>query len=326
MFRKTQTKIYRTLMLTAALFIILLIVPSVLIFTNMIYTTYETMAKKKLERSFYSCRNFIDSVMTSTENLTYDAAVIETVSGTRDGSLAAVLDAACNYSLTINAIAVYDLNGNVYTSSGVAGAPTLDELCENEGIADFVADRDAADFVSIRNSQIAKIYGGTNYDDSLGIVSCLYKIYNADGLAGYAVSDVFPSALFGFFSYPNDAYFKNSVAMISYADGHLISDANYAYAEALESAIGSLSVTRQNGHIVVPGTRNFYGGMICIAVPLNAFYGTVAMLTGILLTLGGALMAAVHFIAKKNSVTVAARLDELYGKMERDTRRFTGQQ
>ena len=93
-------------MLIALLLVVLIVAPSIFLFTNIFYSTYESMAKNQLDRGISAGRMFLDSIMSTTDNLALNQQLIETLDGTRSGSLAPILDSTCTYSLDIAAITV----------------------------------------------------------------------------------------------------------------------------------------------------------------------------------------------------------------------------
>lgn len=319
MFKKTQKRIYATLMTITAVLIVLIITPSLIAFTGMFYNAFRTTARNRLDRSLSSCRIFIDSVMSTTDNLAYNTAILETVKGERTGSITSILDDTCTYSLSINAITVYSADGKIYTSSGVINPPTIDDLRQIQDLAEFIDDGEAADYVSLRTSQIIKVYDNAPYDENSGIVSCCRKIYDTSGeVAGYIFSDIFPETLFGYFNYA-DSNLKDCIAMITFSGGYFSSENSYATENYLTATANSIRGNR----LIVSSTRNFYGGSVRLAVSVSPLYGSIALISCILLLCGSALMVLTHFIAKKNALRVAGKLDTLLIKMQTSTERFT---
>ena len=320
MFNKTKTRIYLTLMIIAAVLIILIITPSIAMFSAMFYNTYESMAENKLDRSLSASRMFIDSVMSTTDNLALNPVIAETVNGTRTGKLTSVLDDACNYSLEINAITVYSLDGKIYASSGVLNPPTVEELKRLRDIDEFFADDEAGDYVSLRTSEIIKAYDGTPYDAQAGIISCCRKIYGENGnVTGYIFTDVFPKTLFGYYGFSGDPRLKDSIAMVTFDGGCFISENTPHDAEYLAAATHTVVKSR----LVISSIRNFYGGTVRIAVPVAPLYGNIAVISCITVLCGIALLVATHFVAKANADRVCARLNGLLIKMTGSAQRFT---
>ena len=84
-------------MIISAALIILIILPSIFMFTDMLTKTFETTARRKLDRSFSSSRTYVDSILSVTDNLAYNPEIINTVSGRQSGTLTSVLDGARTY-------------------------------------------------------------------------------------------------------------------------------------------------------------------------------------------------------------------------------------
>lgn len=326
MFEKINKRIYRSLLLIAALFIFFMIVPTILIFTNMLYDTYENMARKKLDRSISSCRSFIDTVLNTAEGVALTPAVIDTVCGRSNDSLTVLLNDTCNYSLTINAITVYAVTGNVFASSGISSPPALAELQSNGGIAEFMSDADSSYYISLRKDAVARLYDNAVYDSSLGIVSCCCKIYDEGAVVGYVVADIFPKTMFGFFDYTDDSHFHGTIALVHYADGFLSSDSASPYNEELYRSYGETITTANNSRLIVPSLRNFYGATILIAVPLFPLYRTILIMALILVGLGLLLMIAVHGISRRNADGVTDKLENLVSRIQSGENRINRMQ
>lgn len=319
MFKKTEKRIYATLMIIASVLIVLIITPSLIAFTGMFYNVFRTSAKNRLDRSISSCRVFLDSVMSTTDTLAYNQTVQNAVTNGSSGGIVAVLDSACTYSLTINAITVYGLDGKIYTSSGVINPPSIEELRTRQDIAEFIDDSEAVDFVSLRTTAIIRVYGNVPYDEDSGIISCCRKIFGADGRAvGYIFSDVFPETLFSYFDYSDDNNLKDCVSMINFDGGRFISSPENA-----ETYLTAPSNTISGNRLIVSSARNFYGGSVRLAVSIAPLYSSIAIISAVLLLCGAGLLTATHFIARKNALTVAERLENLLTKMKESTARFT---
>lgn len=320
MFDKIRAKIYRTIMIIAAILIALMIIPSMAVFSGMFYNTFQSMAKNKLDRSLSASRIFIDSIMSTTDNLAINPIIIDTLNGTRMGSLASLLDNACAYSLEISAITVYGTDGKLYTSSGVINPPTVEDLKTHRDIADFFADGKASEYVSLRTSHIIKSYDNIPYDEQAGIVSCCRKVYGENGrVIGYIFSDIMPPKLFAYFSFNNDARLKNSIAMVTFDGGYLISEkTDYA-----QSYLITATDTVVKKRLVISSIRNFYGGTVRVAVPVSPLYEDIAIILSIFIICGGILLTVTHFIAKSNADRVTERLNGLLDKMTLSARQLT---
>lgn len=319
MFNKTKKRIYRTLMIAAALLIIFMIVPSIIVFSAMFRNMFLSLAEDRLDRSISASRIYIDSIMSTTRTLTLDEELTSTLSGSRTGTLKDVLDAACNYSLYINGISVYGADGSIYTSSGVSDPPTEMQLRNHADIAEFFDDADAAEYVSIRNSDMAAAYDGVTSSPAAGIISCCCKVYDADGgVLGYIFADVFPENIYEYFEFEGDRRLEGSTALIIFNGGVLSS----AEQENAADYIAAAPETVTHGKLIVSNMRNFYGGSIRLAVPVDTLYGDIATISGVAVVCGAALMVITHFIAARVANGMKARLNGLMNKMTASASRF----
>ena len=320
MFTKTRNRIYRTLLLIAAILIALILVPSIAVFSGMFRNTYGSMAKNKLDRSISAGRMYIDSIMSTTDNLALDPAIIGVLDGTQTVSLTAVLDAACAYSHYINAITVYGTDGKIYTSSGVLNPPSAQDLRQKVDIAEFFADEEANEYVSLRTSCIIKAYSNVPYDEQLGIISCCRKVFSDSGeVIGYIFSDVFPQSLFEYFNFAGDPRLSGSIAIVLFDGGNFMSehtpDAEKYLTATTDSVVG--------GKLIVSSIRNFYGGTIRIAVPIAPLNISIALISCILSLCGAVLLCATHFIARETANSVTERLNGLLLRMTLSAEKFS---
>lgn len=305
-------------MLIALLLVVLIVAPSIFLFTNIFYSTYESMAKNQLDRGISAGRMFLDSIMSTTDNLALNRQLIETLDGTRSGSLTPLLDSTCTYSLDIAAITVYGENGAVYTSSGVTNPPGAAELASLADIAEFFADEDADEYVSLRTSAIIKAYDNAPYDARAGIISYCRKVYAEDGsVLGCIFADIFPHELFERFNM-TDGGADGSVILIAFGGGHFSSEGGDAAQEYLRAEAD----TSVGGRLVIASTRNFYGGTIRAAVPLAPFYQNTLLIAAIILLCGGALLYAAHWIARIAADWVTNRLNGLLQQMIESSRKI----
>lgn len=318
MFTKTRKRIYRTLTIIAAILVVSMIVPTVWMFSGMFFHTYQSMASNKLDRSISAARIYIDSIMSTTENLALNPALTEALTNDDGDPLTDVLDATRSYSQYINALTVYDTDGRIFTSSGTINPPTLDELRLNGGIAAFFADGEAEEYLSLRTSAMCSAYDNSPYDSRAGIISCCKKVYGPAGVEGYIFADLFPKNLFDYFTYSDDSRLSGSIAVIKFDGGYLASGDMDGMQTFLNAQGGSVS----GGRLTITAMRNFYGCTLRLSVPLSPVYSTIAVIAAILVSTGGILLYAAHLVAGAVARSVTSRLNCLLIKMSMSEQRF----
>lgn len=173
--------------------------------------------------------------------------------------------------------------------------------------------------MSLRSAAIIKVYDNVPYDADSGIVSCCRKIYGGDGaVVGYIFSDVFPKTLFSYFDYADDKNLKDCIAVIAFDGGYFLSSP-----EAAQPYLTAVPNEISGNRLIVSSVRNFYGGSVRLAVSVAPLYTSIALVSAILLICGAGLLVLTHFVAKKNALGVADRLENLLTKMKASTARFT---
>ena len=319
MFTKTQKRIYNTLMGISAILVVLIITAAATILPGLFFNAYKSQATNKLDRSFYAARVYVDSVMSTVDNLAANTQVIDAVTSGSANGITTLLDDARTYGNYINAVTLYGASGKVYANSDVVNPPTLSRLKQDAHIADFIADDNATDYVSVRTDAVAEAFGNTPYDSERGIVSYCRKIYDNNAVVGYIFADLFPETIFDYFDFGADSHLGGSITILSYDGGYIAND----NIELAEQYINAPNNKVTNKHLVLTAMRNFYGGTIRIVVPMTPYYRVTIVVLCLIVAVGIMLIILTHFIAKRNAQNVSDRLDNLLVKLTESTERFT---
>jgi len=224
MFTKTQKRIYNTLMGISAILVVLIITAAATILPGLFFNAYKSQATNKLDRSFYAARVYVDSVMSTVDNLAANTQVIDAVTSGSANGITTLLDDARTYGNYINAVTLYGASGKVYANSDVVNPPTLSRLKQDAHIADFIADDNATDYVSVRTDAVAEAFGNTPYDSERGIVSYCRKIYDNNAVVGYIFADLFPETIFDYFDFGADSRLAKSMTILAYDGGYIAND------------------------------------------------------------------------------------------------------
>lgn len=312
-FKKTFNHIYLSLMLTTAVFLLAVAAVSAVSASDMLFKAYESAAVQKLDRGVSSCKNYLQSVMLSIENLALDSQIIKKSQSEDFKPITSKLDNACNYAKKINAITVYAADGRIYSSSSVGGAPSLKRLEGNAGMNDFFT-LESDEFVSLRTDAIAASYNRKPYDNRAGMVSCCRKIYSDGVCTGYIVADVFPSNLYQYFDFSADGSFSDSIAVIRFSGDFFPSGNNAEYISDLSG--GKTNRTSDSKYLLLSSPRNFFGGSITVGVPLKNPRSSIALISCVMAAGSVAVLIAVHFIARSVAAKLDRRLSGLLDKMD----------
>ena len=319
MFNKTQKRIYNTLMGISAILVVLIITAAASILPGLFFNAYKSQATNKLDRGFYAARVYVDSVMSTVDSLATNSRVVDAVTGTNTNGIAVLLDETRTYGHHIDAVTLYSTDGKIYTNTDVVNPPSLSSLNDNGHIADFIADKYARDYVSVRTDAVAEVFGNTPYDSERGIVTYCRKIYDGEKVVGYIFADLFPETIFNYFDFGADSRLAKSMTILAYDGGYIAND-NIELAEQYVNAPNN-KVT--NKHLVLSAMRNFYGGTIRIVVPMTPYYRVTTVVLCLIVAVGIMLITLTHFIAVHNAQSVSDRLDNLLVKLTESTERFT---
>ncbi len=303
MFRKLFRNIYLPIVLLAFTLIVFVDVFSVVMITNTLRNAFFSVGRKRVSRALDSCELYINSVSASTYNLSQNGALIAQLREGSDTSLTSLLDNTCNYSLKMNGVCAYSLNGKVYTSSGISEVPALEELQKNEGISSFL-EGDEEDFTSFRTECVADIYNNVSYPDEMGVITCCRKVESEGETVGYIFADILPSNLYDLLL--EREQFGDAVAFISFGGEYFGYSGNAAHSDLLTGG--------HSGYFKYEaGDAPFSLTVFEDAAPYRR---QLAVLIGILLAVSAVLAVAVHFAAMGIAKGVTRRLDRLTAKMK----------
>ena len=304
MFRKLYRNIYLPIMLIAVALILIIDILSITVLTQTLKDAYNGMDRKRVARALDSCELYVSSVASSAYNLSLDNELISELASPSGRPLVSKLDNTCNYSLKINAVCAYSANGAVYTSSQVAGVPTLEQLKQVDEIRAFI-DGDEGAAVSLRCECIADIYNNAPYPDEMGVITCCRKVYDGGEVIGWIFADILPSNLYGIIF--SNGKFENAVAFISSGKEF------FEYGD--NSSHGNLLKGKDNGYFRYRAVSDGELFSITVFNSTKDYQSKLALLIVILLTVSAALIVAVHFAARFTAASLTKRLDRLIAKM-----------
>ncbi|MDE7439367.1 MAG: cache domain-containing protein [Clostridia bacterium] len=304
MFKNLYRSIYLPIVLIAVALILIIDILSITILTETLKDAYNGMDEKRVARALDSCKLYISSVASSAYNLSLDDDLIRELaaSAPTGNPIVSKLDNTCNYSLKINAVCAYSVNGAVYTSSQIANVPTIEELKKVDEIKEFINGDEAA-AISLRCECIADIYNNASYPDEMGVITCCRKVYDGDKVIGWIFADILPSNLYSIIF--SNGKFENAVAFIS-SDKVRFEYANNSRHENLLNG-------KHKGYFKYGASDE--GFSITVFNSTKDYDSKLIVLIVILLAVSAGLAVAVHFAARLTAASVTNRLDRLIQKM-----------
>lgn len=305
MFIKLYRKIYYSLFFICLALVAVFDVLAVVVEITTLNDTYRTMGQARVDRIVNSCRLYIRSVETTTENLSVDAALIAELSAPTGVSMTNKLDDTCNYSLKINAITAYALDGSAYSSSKVSEVPSLASFYEIEDIAAFLQG-DEESYLSLRTHTIANIYSTSLYPKEMGVITCCRKVYNGDRVVGYLFTDILPANLYAYVY--GDEQINDAVPFITFPYGYFSYDNN-----ALQEEL--LNVQKPSGYFRFSEQIN-EGLSIVIFESKSEYTMQILTLCGIIALCTILLVILLHYLAKNTAKSVTNRLDRFLNRMQ----------
>ena len=304
MFKKLYRNIYLPIVLIAVALILIIDIFSIIMLTQTLKSAYNGMDQKRVSRALDSCELYVSSVAASTYNLSLDKDLIDELASHAGNSLADKLNNTCNYSLKINAVCAYSANGTVYTSSQIAGVPTLDELKRVDEIKKFI-EGDEVSATSLRTEYIADIYNNTFYPAQMGVITYCRKVFDGDNVVGWIFADILPANFYSFLF--SNGQFDHAVAFITFKDSF------FDYAD--NSSQSHLLTGKHNAYFKYEVTADDELFSITVFNSTKEYVSLLMTLVAVLLVVSAALVVAVHFAARFTAKSVTKRLDKLSDKM-----------
>lgn len=304
MFKNLYRKIYLPILLIAVALILFVDVFAIALQSNTLKTAHRAMGEKRIARAMDSFELYISSAAAFTYNLSLDSDIIAKLNSPDAKSINDKLNTVCNYSLKMDAVSLYSLDGTVYTSSTVTQTPSLDELKTDPTIGAFLnGEYDSA--VSMRTSHIADIYNNVVYPDKMGVISVCQKVYDGGVVKGVIFTDILPANLYDYVF--AEGQFKEAIAFIYTENGYFEYNDNVLHEELLRkksSHYFEYSETADNGlfTITVFDSKKDYN------VSVIEFWSIMAGSSALLI-------AAAAIAARYTAKSVTNRLDKLSDKM-----------
>lgn len=304
MFKNLYRKIYIPIILIAIALILFVDIFAIVLQSNTLKTAYRTMGEKRIARAMDSYELYISSAAAFTYNLSLDADIIAKLNSSDAKSINDKLNTVCNYSLKMDAVSLYSLDGAVYTSSTVTQIPTLDELKSDPVINAFLSGNDDS-AVSMRTSHIADIYNNVVYPEKMGVISVCQKVYDGNVVKGVIFTDILPANLYSYVF--AEGQFKEAIAFIYTDNGHFEYNDNSAHVNLLSeknSRYFKYSETADNGLFT-----------ITVFDSKKDYNESIAKLLAIMAGASALLIIVVVFAALYTAKSVTNRLDRLSEKM-----------
>lgn len=305
MFIKLYRKIYCSLFFICLALVAVFDVLAVVVELSTLTDTYRTMGQARIDRIVNSCRLYIRSVETTTESLSADASLIAELSSPTGASMTNKLDDTCNYSLRINAITAYALDGTMYSSSKISEAPSLAAFYEIEEIADFLqGDEDF--YLSLRTHTIANIYNNSLYPREMGVITCCRKVYDGERIVGYLFTDILPVNLYAYVN--SDGQIDDAVPFITFSSGYFSYEGN-----ALQEEL--LGIQKPSGYFRYSEQIN-EGLSVVIFESKSGYTAQCLILCGVTAACTVLLVVLLHLLASKTAKSVTNRLDKFLHRMQ----------
>lgn len=320
MFKKLSNKIIRYFLISAIILITVLgLISYFVVYTN-IYKNFVKFSRQNIDQSINSSQFFINSAIQSTTIISNNEDIINALeSGDYSTIINLVLNNVTNSSFSIMDVIIYDTNENIYFSSNIASVPSLTVLRENQKINEFF-ESDQKTFLSVRTSQIFKIYDNATYSEEYGIISHIQKIFDNDNnLIGYVFIDINPKKLYdNFFSHNADSAFLGEAFIVS--EGNYLKYVNHTdIAKNIEQISSRTEEDYKliNKYLVI--TKDIYTDytQLITFVPMKEFTQNMLFIAFIIIVLCGLMIFASLVTARYAAKSIIKPLEKLVNKMQK---------
>lgn len=304
MFKNLYRKIYLPILLISLALILFVDTFAIVLQANTLNDSYRSNGERRIARALDSFKLYISSAAAFTYNLSLDEEIINKLVTPDAKSITGKLDTVCNYSLKMDAAALYAMDGTVYTSSTVTQIPSLDELKTTPEISDFIVGNESS-AISMRTRNLAGVYYNIPYPASSGVITCCQKVYDGETIVGYIFTDILPANLYDYIF--AEGQFKKAIAFISANGNYFEYAGNSAHADLLKS----------NDSSYFKYTEKTSDGLFTITVfdSKHDYNMQVLKLALIMTGVSVALIIFVIIASRLTAKSVTSRLDGLAQKM-----------
>ena len=304
MFKNLYRKIYLPILLIALVLILFIDTFAILLQANTLNDSYRSNGERRIARALDSFKLYISSAAAFTYNLSLDEEIIEKLVTPDAKEITSKLDTVCNYSLKMDAAALYAIDGTAYASSTVTQIPSLDQLKTTPEISDFILG-DMPSAISMRTQNLAGVYYNIPYPATNGVITCCQKVYDGDNVVGYIFTDILPVNLYDYIF--AEGQFKDATAFISANGNYFEYSGNSAHSGLLKS----------NDSAYFKYTKKAADGLFTITVfdSKHEYNMQVLKLALIMIGVSAVLIVFVVIASRLTAKSVTSRLDGLIQKM-----------
>lgn len=316
MFEKLRKKITFGIVAVALLFALVLGGVSYAVIVRNAFTMQAARVRQNVENGAKGCKSYVEAVQGFVNGIAAKRAVADKIlGGVYDSEIKQLLNGFYNYAVAVGGVTLYGANNYVTYSAGMGVVPSLDELLTNDEIADFWQSN-KTEFVSVRNDVVVGVYGNTTYNGELGVVSCIGKVYDDDGVAvGMLVADILPAALYEA-KLTYDGFDLPCQAFVT--DGNNVYGGKADFVEYID-----VQGRSPDGKYYVVSTDFVDGTKVVMLAPLSSFVGYCFAVAGVMLAVVGLVALCVVIFARYISRCVSEPLCQLLINMAADEHKLS---
>ena len=315
MFQALTRRIVGYVLLSAALFTVVLSTVSFLLVSRSALRTFRASAEATVTQRVERSAMAIAAAQASAVQISHNTAVLEALASDQASpAVKPLLDTLKNTSFGIIGLTLYTPT-RTYTTSGMAGVPTLAEMLQEPQIAAFVRS-DEPSWLSVRTSHMAQIYQDVRYDPSFGMITYIVRLPQ-----GFLFMDLHPRYIYqSFFDYREHPNFAGIETYILTPRGtYLRSPFNQEeHARYLSEAVpGATTLSRDRRFLIVARPFAAPGSQVVSLVPLEPYYRRMRAFLLLLVGCAGLSALAAWLLGRYLSSTIVGPLMRLRAKMQR---------
>lgn len=315
MFRRLSRRIVGYVLVSAALFTLVLSTVTYLLVSRSTLRAFQASAMTAVAQRVARSAMSIQAAQASAVQISRNSTVLEALAtDEHDPAVNPLLNTLKNTSFGIIGLTLYTPS-HTYTTSRMAGVPSLAEITEEPGIAAFLRSGEGS-FLSLRTSHMAQVYQDVRYDAGFGILTYVVRLPQ-----GFLFMDLNPRFLYqSFFDYSDDSNLAGTETYLQTAAGtYLKSPFNReAHTRYLEEAVPGAALPSRDGRfLIISLPFEAPGSQVISLVPLDPYHRRMRALLLLLAGCTALSMGASWLVARRLSRAVTEPLLQLRAKMQR---------
>lgn len=322
MFNKLKFKVQGIVIIIFTLGSLIISITTYFALKSIVYNNFVSLSSKSYTQNIDNITMYRKLIEESSKLITQNTNILGVLTSPYVYNISTILDITQTSYPGILGVALIDASGNEYLSDNVAGYPKFDTLISDKQINSFLLSKDKS-YWSVRNEHIAKYYGKDTYNEKLGAVSFITKIYDINGKRiGLLCIDIKPSYIQSLFLDGSSDFISNSRVYISIGQDDILPHKNEDNTDVylknsivLKNSNSSYHSTTLDKKYILLYDTLFNNNKAVLAVPLTPLYMELNQLIMLLIIINLLVLTLSYLIGRILSNSISDPLTKLHKKM-----------